>query len=103
MGKTLPGTGSHRVTVTNVKQTLDCGEDSTILAAAIAAGIDYPYTCASGNCGACVSQLDAGEVVLLAYGDGALSAESARLGRTLACRAQPRGDVSITWLGRGRR
>jgi CDP-4-dehydro-6-deoxyglucose reductase/ferredoxin-NAD(P)+ reductase (naphthalene dioxygenase ferredoxin-specific) len=94
---------SFRVLIGNIGATVSCATDQTILAAAIGAGIDYPYGCASGNCGACISQLDSGEVSLLPRNDAALSVAQAQAGQTLACRAQPRSDVAITWLGRGRR
>ena len=93
----------HQVTIANLGRTIDCAPDRTVLQAAIAAGIDYPYTCASGNCGACISKLDAGEVSMLPRGDAALSPEQVNAGQTLACRAQPRGALTITWLGRGRK
>ena len=93
----------HRVTIANTGQIIDCAADQTILGAALAAGIDYPYACASGNCGCCISQLDSGRVAMLPRSDTSLSPEQANSGRTLACRARPRDDVTITWLGRGRR
>jgi ferredoxin len=92
-----------RVTVGNTGETISCAADETILHAAILAGIDFPYACASGNCGSCVSKLDSGKVTLLPRGDASLSAAQIEGGLTLACRAQPRGDVGVTWLGRGRR
>lgn len=94
---------THRVTIANVNQVIDCAANETILAAAIAAGIDYPYTCASGNCGTCISHLEVGKVTLLSRGDASISPEQVKAGHTLACRARPRGEVTITWLGRGRR
>lgn len=93
---------SYRVTIANTKQMIDCASDQTILEAAIAAGIDYPYACASGNCGTCASHLDKGRVTLLPRGDAALSPQQVNSGQTLACRARPCEDVAITWLGRGR-
>jgi CDP-4-dehydro-6-deoxyglucose reductase/ferredoxin-NAD(P)+ reductase (naphthalene dioxygenase ferredoxin-specific) len=92
-----------RVTISNTGKIVDCAADQTVLQAAVAAGIDYPYTCASGNCGACVSKLDAGDVAMLPRGDASLSPDQERMGQTLACRAQPRSDITITWLGRGRK
>lgn len=93
---------SHRVTIANTGQIIDCAVDQTILEAAIAARIDYPYACASGNCGSCTSHLDKGHVTLLPRGDAALSPQQAKAGQTLACRARPSEDVTITWLGRNR-
>jgi ferredoxin len=89
--------------IINADRTISCAADETILHAAILAGIDYPYACASGNCGTCISQVDTGKVTMLPRGDASLSAAQVECGQTLACRAQPRGDVGITWLGRGRR
>ena len=94
---------TYRVSVANVGRVVDCRMDQTILDAAIVAGIDYPYACASGNCATCVSHLDAGRVTHLARSDTSLSPEHAKAGRILACRAQPKSDVTLTWLGRGRR
>jgi ferredoxin len=93
----------YRITIANTGAVIDCAASQTVLQAAVLAGIDYPYTCASGNCGACISRLDAGRVSLLPRSDAALSPEQAKSGQTLACRARPRSDLTITWLGRGRR
>ena len=41
---------TFQVTIRNSGQTIACATDRTILQAAIAAGIDYPYACATGNC-----------------------------------------------------
>ena len=92
-----------QVSIGNNGRVVSCAADETILHAAIIAGIDYPYACASGNCGTCISQLDTGAVTMLPRGDAAISAAQVTAGQTLACRALPKGDVAITWLGRGRR
>ncbi|MFT5176349.1 MAG: ferredoxin [Gammaproteobacteria bacterium] len=92
---------THRVTIANTKKVIDCAANQTILQAAIAAGIDYPYACASGNCGTCVSHLDAGKISMLPRGDASLSPRQVKAGQRLACRARPRSDVTITWLQRG--
>ena len=94
---------SYRVTITNIGQVVDCGSEQTILDAAIIAGVDYPYACASGNCGTCLCRLDAGDIAMLPHGDGALSAEQIQMGFTLACRACPRSDVTVTWMARAER
>jgi ferredoxin len=91
---------THRLTVANTGRVVDCAADQTILEAAVAAGIDFPYACATGNCGTCTSRLDAGTVVLLPHGDAALSPQQVQAGQTLACRARPRSDLAVTWLGR---
>jgi CDP-4-dehydro-6-deoxyglucose reductase/ferredoxin-NAD(P)+ reductase (naphthalene dioxygenase ferredoxin-specific) len=94
---------TYRVTIANVGRTVDCAASQTILEAAITAGIDYPYSCASGNCGTCASHLDEGKVSMLPRGDAALSPQQVKAGHTLACRARPRSDAAVTWLSRGGR
>lgn len=89
-----------RVTVRNSERTIDCPSDRTILQAAIAAGIDYPYACATGNCATCISKLEAGEVSLLPRADAALGEAQRQAGLTLACRARPLSDVTISWVAR---
>ena len=94
---------THRLTIANAKQTIDCAATETVLHAALMAGIDFPYACASGNCGTCICHLDTGKVSLLPRGDASLLPDQIKAGQTLACRARPRGDVTVTWLGRGRK
>jgi ferredoxin len=91
----------YQITVGNTGATISCRSDQTVLQAAMGAGIDYPFACASGNCGMCVSQLTSGKVSMLPRADSALSPEQAASGKTLACRAQPRSDLVVSWLGRG--
>ena len=94
---------AFQVTIANAGATIACPAPQTILQAAVAAGIDYPYTCATGNCAACISELQSGEVALLPYSDNALTPTQREEGKILACRAQPASDVSVVWLGRGRK
>jgi CDP-4-dehydro-6-deoxyglucose reductase/ferredoxin-NAD(P)+ reductase (naphthalene dioxygenase ferredoxin-specific) len=88
-----------QVTIRNHGQTIGCAADRTILQAAIAAGIDYPYACATGNCATCISKLEGGKVSLLPRADAALGPAQLESGLTLACRARPLSDVTIRWLG----
>ena len=94
---------SHRVTIANTRQVIACTAGQTILEAAIAAGIDYPYACATGNCGTCTSRLDVGKVTLLPRNDACLGLQQIKAGQTLACRARPRSDLTVTWLSRAER
>ena len=92
-----------QVLVANTGATIVCGADQTVLQAAVGAGVDYPYTCATGSCAACISEVRAGSVSMLPYSDNALSVAQASEGKILACRARPLSDVEVVWLGRGRR
>ena len=91
---------TYQLTVANTGATIACRSDQTILQAAMAASIDYPFACASGNCGMCITQLMSGNVTMLPRADLSLSPEQEASGKTLACRAQPRSDLVLTWLGR---
>jgi ferredoxin len=94
---------NYQLTIVNTGATISCRSDQTVLQAARHAGIDYPFACASGNCGMCVSELQSGKVTMLARADAALSPQQASSGKTLACRARPRSDLIVAWLGRGER
>src|SRR4051794_31552705 len=76
--------------------TVEIGQ--TILEAALAAGVPYPHGCRSGNCGACKSRLEDGEVEMTPFSAYALSAAEQQEGLILACRAVPWSDVSLAWL-----
>ncbi|MBT4487322.1 MAG: 2Fe-2S iron-sulfur cluster binding domain-containing protein, partial [Rhodospirillaceae bacterium] len=64
---------SYQIKIRGTDKTLDVGGDVTILEAALDAGIDYPFGCQSGNCGACKSRLLAGEVEMTDYSEYALT------------------------------
>ena len=89
--------------IANTGARIDCPADRRILHAAVGAGVDYPYVCVTGNCGACLSDLRSGEVSMLPYSDNALTAAQRAEGKVLACRARPCSDVEVIWLGRGRK
>ena len=72
---------------------------ATILESALAQGVAYPHGCRSGNCGACKSSLERGEVEMAAHSEYALSAEERARGLILACRAMPWSDAEVAWLG----
>jgi ferredoxin len=92
-----------QVMIANTGATIACPAHQTVLQAAVAAGVDFPYTCATGNCAACISELRTGECVMLPYSDNALSLAQLADGKILACRARPLSDLEIVWLGRGRK
>ena len=75
-------------------------DERTILEAALEQGIAYPHGCRSGRCGSCKSRLITGEVDLLPHTPFALTPEERAMGLILACRAQPKTDATVAWLGR---
>ena len=52
------------VTIRQFGVTLDIPADRVILEAALDAGLNYPFGCHSGTCGACKSRLIAGRVTM---------------------------------------
>ncbi len=89
---------SYQVKVRGTDKVLDVGEDETILEAALDAGIDYPFGCQSGNCGACKSRLLAGEVEMTDYSEYALSDDERDQGQILACSSVPVANCEVAWL-----
>jgi len=71
---------------------------ATVLESALAQGVPYPHGCRSGNCGACKSRLESGEVELSPYSPYALTDAERADGLILACRAVPWSDAAVTWL-----
>lgn len=65
----------------------------TLLAAALAAGIDAPNSCTEGHCGTCMAQLRAGEVSMVST--QALSKRNIQRGLVLACQARPSSTAKI--------
>jgi CDP-4-dehydro-6-deoxyglucose reductase len=71
------------------------GPGESILDAALAAGVNLPRSCQSGNCGSCAARLIDGRI---AYPDGrpmGLSQEEERAGKVLLCQARARGRVTV--------
>lgn len=92
-------TRSHAVYVANTSDTLAVAEQCTILDAAESAGLAFPRGCRVGRCGACKSRLLSGEVELLPHTPFSLTALEREQGMILACRARPRSDCVVAWLG----
>lgn len=89
---------AHQVRIQQHPVPLTVAANETILEAALAAGVDYPCGCQSGNCGSCKSRLIAGAVELSPYSETALTEDERAAGYVLACRAVPKSDVVIAWV-----
>lgn len=87
------------LTLPQIGRRIVVEDGSTVLEAALAAGVAYPHGCRSGRCGACKSRLLSGEVEMGAHTRFALSADERASGLVLACRARPIGDATLAWLG----
>jgi CDP-4-dehydro-6-deoxyglucose reductase/ferredoxin-NAD(P)+ reductase (naphthalene dioxygenase ferredoxin-specific) len=89
---------SFKVRIVKADRTIEVPTGATILWSALDSGVDYPFGCQSGNCGACKSYLVSGEVTMEGYSEFALSDEEKARGLILACRAVPGADCEVAWL-----
>ncbi|MEO0852356.1 MAG: 2Fe-2S iron-sulfur cluster-binding protein [Cyanobacteria bacterium J06648_11] len=89
MSETFPVTIKHR----DRTQTLDIDASQTILDAAIAAGLDLPFSCSAGVCTTCAAQVEAGTIDQ-SEGMG-IAPELQKEGYALLCVAYPRSAVTL--------
>ena len=94
---TVPGaaTPSVEVTVEFARSGKVCAvlPGKTLLEVAESYGVDIPFGCRQGRCGACVTRLLEGDVEM-DIEDGLASSDRAE-GRILMCVARPSGDVRV--------
>lgn len=86
---------SCRVTLEPFGISFECGEDETILAAALRQGVGLRYGCKHGACGSCKARISAGDVDVEEASDFALMAFEREAGVALLCSAYPLEDVVI--------
>lgn len=72
-----------------------CGDDDTILRAALRAGLGFPYECNVGSCGNCRFDLVSGEVEHKRADPPGLSERDRQRGRRLGCQARPLSDCTV--------
>ncbi|GAB91189.1 hybrid-cluster NAD(P)-dependent oxidoreductase [Gordonia rhizosphera] len=84
---------TYTVELASSGQTIRCGEDETVLDAALAAGVRMPSSCGQGMCGTCKTTLLSGEVDMQHNG-GIRPKEIAR-NKILVCCSKPLGDLAI--------
>ncbi len=80
------------------RETLSVSESQTVLGAARDAGLDFPFDCNAGFCGACLSRADgnANEVVQMRMNDfDPLTADAVEAGYFLPCTSNPRADIEV--------
>lgn len=86
---------AHQVTLQPSGHCFSVADNVTILEAALDAGINLPYGCKNGACGACKGKVVAGQVDLGIAQDGALPADERVAGMALFCCATPLSDVTL--------
>jgi toluene monooxygenase electron transfer component len=88
--------GGGQVRLHGTDHVLQCAPGHSILAAALAAGLDVPYECASGSCGSCRARLLEGRVVAhWADAPGLGQRDRAKGDRILCCQSLPVGDCRV--------
>ena len=85
----------NRVLIENSGHTFDVRPSQTVLEAAIEAGINMPYGCRNGACGACKGKVLAGKVMHDDYQGSAMSDAELAAGQALFCCARPLEDLVI--------
>jgi CDP-4-dehydro-6-deoxyglucose reductase len=85
---------SYRVIVQPSGHTFEVAPNETILQAALDAGVNLPYGCRDGACGACKGRVLQGEVEYSGH-PAALSEQEKEAGYALFCSAVPQTDLVI--------
>jgi ferredoxin len=88
---------SYQVTVKPSGKVFVVEQGQTILEAALAAGINWPYGCAHGMCGACKAHLLIGKVDMGETSSFALFDDERAQGFILTCSARPASDLEVTF------
>lgn len=87
---------NHRITLAGSGTVFEAADNEPILTAALRQGVQLPYGCRNGQCGACKAQRTSGSV---RYPDGstttALSDAERAAGWELCCQALATSDVSL--------
>ena len=85
--------GSYRVVFRDHGVEVDCPAGTTVLDAAITAGLSLPFSCTEGLCGTCKSTLLAGRVDL--RHNGGIRPREIANGKILLCCSTPLSDLAI--------
>ena len=83
------------VTLRPSGHTFTANADTTLLQAALDAGLTLPYGCRNGACGSCKGTVLEGEVDHGKIQDHALPAAERTAGKALFCCASPRSDLTL--------
>jgi CDP-4-dehydro-6-deoxyglucose reductase, E3 len=86
---------THQVTIRNTGHQFQAQDGSSILQAALDAGLVLPYGCRDGACGSCKGKLIEGRIDYGRYSEKALTPEERERGHALFCQAKPLSDVVI--------
>ena len=80
------------------QQEFSVEPQQTVLEAALAQGIDWPYRCRQGGCCSCLARCTSGEIIYHGMAPMLSEAEQAK-GWFLACLASAKSDLNISLEG----
>ncbi|MBS4098650.1 MAG: CDP-6-deoxy-delta-3,4-glucoseen reductase [Sulfuricella sp.] len=86
---------THKITLKPSGHEFVSENAETLLDSALREGVNLPYGCRNGACGACKGKILAGQVDHGAYQDHALTEADRAAGITLLCCAKPLSDVTV--------
>jgi NAD(P)H-flavin reductase len=95
LGGTKRGMGEHEITAVPCGEVVTARAGETILEASLRQGLNLPYVCRDGACGACKGKIIKGTVSYGIYQESALTEEEKSKGMALFCCAQPLTDIYI--------
>ena len=87
-----------QITLEGDERCIPVEAGDTILASLLRAGVPFPFSCQTGNCGVCKCELVSGEVAELERSVHALSAPERARGIILACRSEVLSDATVRLL-----
>lgn len=92
---------TYRVHITNTREDLLCASGQSLLGAMESLGRKgIPVGCRGGGCGVCKVRIELGQVQTQVMSRACVSVEEEGQGFVLACRANPRSDLTLTAVDR---
>ena len=95
LGKMKRGKGEYEITTAPAGNKVMAKKGETILEASLRQGINLPYVCRDGACGACKGRILRGTVDYGTYQKGVLTDAEKKEGKALFCCAKPLSDLEI--------
>ena len=92
-GAQRPGLSTHAIDFSLSGQRIDCDTATTVLDAAVEAGMTFPSSCEEGACGTCKSVLLSGEVEM--NHAGGIRPKEIAAGKFLPCCSTPLSDLIV--------
>ena len=99
MGRMKRGNEEYEIITVPARNAVIAHNGETILEAALRQGLNLPYVCRDGACGACKGKILSGTVDYGIYQKGVLTEAEKKEGKALFCCAKPLSDLQIESKG----